>query len=221
MTPIEVYDSFIIKVNENAQTDNIAVDEGRFVYLFNEASNKYVEWILEKRNEDDVNYLNPILKTEEIDESVVKKKYQLFKFPKDYFDISNVSGVASSDCCKKVQMYMFSIKSENEGEVITNELYKPSIEYREAPYYLQNKSVKVFTDNFKVDIISLTYYKYPQKIQLQDEEDPESGFLNEDKELEFDNKVLDRIISIAASDNSLNTSNPKFQADKTRVVSKF
>ena len=42
-----------------------------------------------------------------------------------------------------------------------------------------------------------------------------------DKEMELDDKVLDRIISIGVSDFDLNTGNPKYQLDKSRVLSKF
>lgn len=221
MTPNQIYESFIIKTNENAQTDNIAVDKGRFVRIYNESANKFVEWVLEKKNEDDIRYLQPILTTKTETSSTKKEKYQLFKLPKDFFDLGNVSAKASSDCCSKVDIELFEIKTDNENIVIFDELMKPSIEYREAPFYLQENSVKVFKDNFTIDSVEITYYKYPQSIELVDEEDPESDFKNPDTHLEFDNKVIDRIISIAVSDNSLNTSNPRSQADKMRVITKF
>lgn len=221
MTPNQIYESFIIKTNENAQTDNIAVDKGRFVRIYNESANKFVEWVLEKKNEDDIRYLQPILTTKTETSSTKKEKYQLFKLPKDFFDLGNVSAKASSDCCSKVDIELFEIKTDNENIVMFDELRRPSIEYREAPFYLQENSVKVFKDNFTVDSVEITYYKYPQSIELVDEEDPESDFKNPDTHLEFDNKVIDRIISIAVSDNSLNTSNPRSQADKMRVITKF
>lgn len=221
MTPNDVYESFIIKVNENAQTDNIAVDRGRFVKLFNEASNKFVEWILEKKNEDDIRYLQPILRTKSENEYELKDGYQLFKLPKDFFDLGNVSGKGSTDCCKSVEFDIFEVKVGNQGEILNDELNKPNGEYREAPYYLEGNSVKIFIDNFKIDKVNITYYKYPQYIELTNPEDPESNFLNADQQMEFDDKVLDRIISIATAENSLNTGNPKFQGDKSRIVSKF
>lgn len=221
MTPNQVYESFIIKTNENAQTDNIAVDKGRFVKIFNEASNKFVEWILEKKNEDDIRYLQPILKTKIENEFIQKLHYQLFPLPNDFFDLGNVSGKGSTECCKEVDFDIFEVKVDNQGNIINDELSTPSAEYREAPFYLEGKKVKVFTDGFKIDNVEITYYKYPQYIELVNEDDPEGNFKNADTQLEFDDKVLDRIISIAASDNSFNTKNPNAQIDKTRVVSKF
>lgn len=221
MTPIQAYDSFIIKVNENAQTDNIATDRGRFVNIYNAASERYVEWILEKKNEDDIRYLNPILLTKEVSESDVKDGYQLFDLPKNFFDLGSVTGKATTECCKAVDFDIYEIKVDNEGVVLNDELNKPDAEYREAPYHLENKKVKIYTDNFKVDKIRIAYYKYPQYIELVDEDDPESKFKNEDTELEFDNKVINRILTIATAMNSFNTNDPNVQFDLSRVVSKF
>lgn len=221
MTPNQVYESFIIKVNENAATDNISVDRGRFVKLFNEGSNKFVEWILEKKNEDDIRYLNPILVTKSTNESEDKKKYQLFKLEKDFFDLGVVFAKGSGDCCKGVDIEVYEIKTGNTANVLFNDLIKPSFEYREAPYFLESKNIKVFTNGFHVDSLEVTYYKYPQRIDLVDEFDPESQLKDADDVMEFDDKVLDRIISIAASDNSLNTNNPNTQLRKQNVVSKF
>jgi len=221
MTPIQAYDSFIIKVNENAQTDNIATDRGRFVKLYNEASEKYVEWVLEKKNEDEIRYLNPVLITKTISDSDVKAGYQLFDLPSDFFDLGSVTGKATTECCKSVDFDIYEVKVDNEGVILNDELSKPDAEYREAPYHLENKKVKIYTDNFKVDNIRITYYKYPQYIELIDESDPESEFKDGDKELEFDNKVINRIISIAALSNSLNTGQQRAQLDINRVVSKF
>lgn len=221
MTPNEAYENFIIKVNENAQTDNISVDRGRFTRLFNEGSIKFVEWILEKKNEDDIRYINHLLTTKVESEFEQKDNYQLFKLPSDFFDLGNISGKGSTDCCKKVDFDIFEVKVDNQGVIINDELNKPNGEYREAPYYLEGKKIKVLTDNFIIDNVSISYYKYPQYIELIDEADPESKFKNEDTHMEFDDKALNRIISIASSDNSLNTGNPKAQLEKQRVVSKF
>lgn len=221
MTPNQVYESFIVKVNSNAQTDNISVDRGRFTKLFNEASNKFVEWTLDKKNEDDIRYIQVLLTTKEEVQSETKSNYQLFDLPKNFFDLGNVSGKGTTECCTKVGFDIFEVKVDNQGVIINDELNKPDGEYREAPYYLEGNKVKVFTDNFKIDSIEITYYRYPEYIELIDEFDPESKFKNGDEVMEFDDKALDRIVSIASADNSLNTGNSKAQIDRGRVISKF
>ena len=221
MTPIEIYESFIIKANENAQTDNIAVDRARFCYLYNEASIRFVEWFADKKNDDDIRYLAPVLVSSTITKITGNSKEQLAELPNNYLDLSNVNAIASSECCTKVAMDTWEIKSDNENIIINDADNEPSIEYREVPFYIQDGKIKFLVNNFEIDEVELTYYKYPTKIELNDPDDPESTFKNPDTQLEFDDKALNRIVSIAVTDYDLNTNNPKFQGDKSRVVSKF
>jgi hypothetical protein len=221
MNPIQIYESFIIKANKNAQTDNTAVDKGRFTKIYNEASNKFVEWTLDKKNGEDIKYIQELLDTKNITETTVKSNYQLFTLPKDYFASSTLSAKATGGCCTNIDMEeLFEIKSDNESILISDSNTKPSIEYRGTIYYFQNNTVKIFTDDFKIDSIGLTYYKKPSYIFLVDEDDPESGFKEEAKHLNLSDKAIDRIVSIAVSDYDLNTGDPKYQADKMRVISK-
>lgn len=221
MTPDKLYESFIVKVNANAQTNNVAVDRGRFCLLFNEASVKFIEWNLDKKNEDDFRSIQQMLTPKTIKQSQDKGNHQLFTLPSDYLDLETISALASSDCCSQVPITMIEIKAANEEFIISDSDTEPSIDYRETPYYLQDNKVKVFTKDFTIDSIDLIYYRYPKQIQLIDEDDPESGFRDNDQDLDFDKKALDRIISIAAADYDLNTANPKLQADKLRVSNKF
>lgn len=221
MTPIEIYESFIIKANENAQTDNIAVDKARFANLYNEASIKFVEWVLEKKNEDEIRYLAPVLGTKSLPAKDTNKKRVLFELPEDFLDLGNINAKATGGCCTDVDIELFEIKVDNENMILNDEDNKPSIEYREAPYYLTGGNVKVLVDDFKIPSLEITYYKYPQKIELADVEDPESDFKSPETHLEFDEKAINRIVSIAVADFSRNTNNPKFQGDISRVANKF
>ena len=47
MTPEQAYLKYIIKVEKNSTNDNISTDRGRFAYIFNEAQNKFIEWLLD------------------------------------------------------------------------------------------------------------------------------------------------------------------------------
>lgn len=221
MTPLDIYESFIIKANENAQTDNIAVSKGKFAVLYNEAAIKFVEWVLDKKNDDDIRYLAPILVHDTITDITGDKTQQSAKLPEDYMDLGNINAKASSNCCVRVDIELWEMKVENENTVLNDEFSKPSIDYRESPYYVKEGQIKILVDDYKIDLIDIMYYKYPTKIEINDPEDPESGFKNEDQHLDFDDKAINRIVSIAVSDYDLNTNNPKFQADKQRVVSKF
>lgn len=217
----EVYDRFIIKINKNAQTDNIQCDRGRFVELYNENKNKWLEWTLEKRNEDDIRYAQVLLNTsKEITSSIKKENSQEFSLPEDYFDLVNVNARASSDCCEREKIDLYEVKAENIDLELQDEFNKPSFDFRESLYQIASDKVIVYIDDFTIDKILLSYYKYPTKIELKNPEDPESGFKSGINIL-LDDKVIDRIVSMCASDFALNNDNPKYQAENQRVVQKF
>lgn len=216
----EVYGRFIIKINKNAQTDNVQCDRGRFVEIYNEEKNKWLEWTLEKRNEDDVRYAQVLkILNKKINPDKKNKNSQEFKLPEDYFDLLKVSAIASSDCCEKQELDLYELKGENTLLELQDESSKPSFDYRESLYELASDKVVVYTDDFTIDNINLSYYRYPVKLELEVPEDPESGF--KDVQLLLDDKVIDRIISMCAASFDLNNDNQKFQAGKQRVVSKF
>ncbi len=217
----EVYGKFIIKINKNAQTDNIQCDRGRFVEIYNEEKNKWLEWTLDKRNDDDIRYAQILLTLGEvIFSSKVNIDSQEFKLPKEYFDIADVYAIATSDCCEKQKIDLYELKAENTSLELQDESSKPSFDYRESLYQIASGNILVYKDDFTIDNIKLSYYKYPTKIELQNQEDPESGF-KAGITLLLDNKVIDRIISMCAASFDLNNDNQKFQAGKQRVVQKF
>ena len=54
-----------------------------------------------------------------------------------------------------------------------------------------------------------SYYRYPKQIQLFDEDDPESNFLEID--LDFDDKIIDRIISASVGGFYVNSASEEWQ----------
>lgn len=214
MTPEKAYEKFIVKINKNAQTNNISCDRGRFVLIYNESQNKEIETILEKRNEDDIRYIEKLLQPKTLSPAEKKDNYTTFKLADDYFDHSTVRGIASKDCCKEQVLDMHEIKSENENLVLFDDHNKPSFEWRETPYYISDGHIKAFKSDFEFDNLIHTYYRYPVQISLKNEDDPESKFINTN--IELDDKITDRILSRAASEFELNNNNPKYQADLQR-----
>lgn len=216
ITAEKAYEKFIIKINKNAQTNNISCSRGKFVLIYNENQNKEIEYILEeKRKEDDIRYIQKLLSTSKIVPNKKEKRYTLFELPTNFFDLSTILGVASKDCCKEEVLELYEIKSEDENSFMFDEFNKPSFEFREAPYYLSSGKIKVFKLDFEYDNLHLTYYRYPTQISLESEDNPESQFSN--TQIELDEKIVDRIISRCASDFELNNNNSKFQADDQRA----
>lgn len=215
------YDKFQIKVNNNSETGKIAVDRGRFVLIYNEAQNKLIEYILDKKNEDDIRYVQKILVSDHIiKESFSKLDYQEFELPKNYFDFSSAYAEASTDKCKGKKITLFELKDDDKTSILDDENNKPLFITRESFLHITSDKVKVYKGDFSIDRLLLSYYRYPVQIALENADNPESDF---DSTLnpEFDDKFVDRILSSASGEFELNTSNQKAQFDKQRAQQKL
>jgi len=221
MTSEQIYEQFIVKINKNAQTDFVHCDRGRFVILYNEAQDKYLEHLLEQKNEDSIRYAeNFVVPNQNLPVDSVVDDYTLFTIPTDYFDFISLIAKASTDYCQNATIRdMVETKLENIDLILGDEFNSPSFDYRQAPFKIANGQVIAYQKNFTYDSVLFTYYKYPQQIALVTPEDPESQFDNS-KESEWDNKSNNRIIDSTAARFFLNNDDAKYQATKIESIQK-
>lgn len=221
MNSTQAYKKFLIKTQENSTNDFAPVSRGRFVELMNEAYVKYMEYIYEKGNSEEIRYIQGLLvNNQKLEHKPGKLNYQLFKLPEDFFNHSSIYCVASHGGCSRVPITTHEIKDANKEVLLSDESTKPSFKYRETLYdYIDNK-IRIYTDGFKVDDLYLTYYRYPRKLTLKDPENPESQ-LDDSFELDLDDKAINRIISLAAKEFDINESNDRFKVNHLRTQSKI
>lgn len=220
MTTNQTYERFIIKINENATTDNISCDKGRFVVMYNNNQNRLVEHYLERKFEDDIRYIQKLLVDDlKISTSSKHLDHQDFELPKDFFDNSNLYCLASKGKCQKQKIDCFEIKDDDRNNILSDSNNNPSFKYREAPYHIASDKIKIYTsDEFTIDTAYLSYYRYPQQIGLINPENPESDFnLNNP---EFDDKFVNRVIDLCVADFQLNSDDQKFQMNRMNATNK-
>ena len=211
MKASEAYEKYLIKSEKNSINDGLSTDKGRFVILYNEYQNRFVEYTYEKKNEDDIRYIQKLLvESFPIKYNTKKNDFYLFSLPENYFDLSNVYGKGSKDSCINKKIDLFEIKDFDRNYILSDKFTSPSFEYREAPYIISDNSIKVFTNDFTIDSIILSYYRYPIQIKLLDSNNPESDF-DDTYDLDFDNKVIDRIISASVGGFDINNNSERWQ----------
>lgn len=201
MSPQKIYLSVINKLNKNLGTDNITVDKPRVVLTFNENQIRRVSLILENKRDDTLREIQKLLiANSSLNKIETKEDRVTFTLPKDYFEISSVYGLASKGTCKAKKMFLWEIKDPNYNEVLSNEHLKPSFEYQEIPYVVNNNSITVFkNDTFNIDKVFLTYYKYPTEIDI-------AGYVNLDNqnstdiEPELDDRFTNKVIAMTVED---------------------
>lgn len=222
MTINEAYLKFLEKINKNYTNDNLSGDRGRFISIFNEVQNKFVEWVLEKRNEDDIRDIQKLLKYDsrlKLKQKVLN--HQDFELPIDFFSFSNIQAYASNDSCKDKKLFLFEIKQENREELLQDEFNKPSFKYRESFYSFGSDDVKIYVDDFDISKVYLTYYRYPKQVDIE-------GYIKEDGTFsvnidpELDDKIVDRILTACSKDFNINSENlQRVQFDKDRIFTEI
>lgn len=215
------YEKFQIKINENFETSKIAVDRGRFVVIANEAQNKLIENIIDRKSNDEIRYIQKVLvKDLKIPKTTSNENADFFELPTNYFDFSSAYSKAHNGSCTDKKIFLYEIKDDNVSEILQDEFNKPSFLAREAPFDFSSDKLVAYKDNFTHDSLFLSYYRYPQQIRLIDENNPESNF-DENYPFEFDDKFVDRVISMAVSEMKINNEDPTYQISKQQALNKL
>lgn len=220
MTTEKVYEKLLTKL-DGVGSNNIAVDRRRAVLVINEAQNKLIEYFLSPvKRDENIRYVQKLLTDLEIPTgSLTSELYHKVELPDNYFEFSSIVGFGEKDNCKNKKINLWEIKDQNKDEILQDSFNKPSFKYREAPYVISEDHVKVYTlREFNLNKVILNYYRYPVQIRQLDEF-PESPF-DESYQLEFDDKMVDRIISNAVAELQMNIKDETFQINKNRTIQK-
>ena len=215
-----VYIKLVQKVNENFTNDNIAIDKSRAWLHINEAQNKWVEWNLQKRNDDSLRNLQAIL----VDDKLLKFKnthlqHSNYKLPENYFDFSNLTVFAEKEKCKDKKLLPIEIKDDNKHLLEADFNNQPSFEYRETFYNLSEGNVKIYFSDFDISKVYLSYYRYPKEIDFAGYI-KSTGLPSVASNPEWDSKIMDRIISIAAKDFNAIMGRQTYDIDTNQIISK-
>lgn len=220
MTIEQAYLQWLQLVDRNLTNNNISVDKPRFIMAFNSLQNRYLEWLLEKRNEDAIRYASPLLEpNKNLHKSISTPSYDSFDLPTDYFDFANLAVFASKAGCKDQRVFTFEVKSEDVEELLADVDNRPSFEYRETFYYTANNKINVFKSDFSVDKAQLTYYRYPKKVDIVGYI-KEDGSNSSDVDPEWDDKAVIRILIAMSKEYAANNADAnKYQIERDRLFS--
>ena len=218
----EAYVTFVDLVNRNLTSNNLNVDKPRFINLFNKISIEYVSWILDKRSDDGIRYISPLLIIRApLAINEITDEFTSFTLPKDYFDLANFHAYGTYKKCKDVRIKTFEVKSEDIEELLNDDANIPSFEYRETFYLVDSNRVTAYQDNFKITRGLLSYYRYPKKVDIE-------GYIHLDKthsknvDPELDDKVVHKILTAMAKQfASSNGDSNAYQLHKDKLFSEI
>lgn len=212
MKASEVYDRFILKSEKNSTNDFISTDKRRFAELYNEAQIRMVEFFYDQKTDDNLRYINSLLVIDKDLEIKIKERdFYSFKLPENYFEYSSAYALGSKGECSGEKIELIKeLDDFNRPHYLSDEFTSPSFEYRETLYNIGGNNLNVFYKDFDIDRVFLTYYRYPKSIKLENPDNPESYF-DDSYDLDFDEKMINRIISRAVSNLDINTGSERWQ----------
>lgn len=220
MTAEQIEQSILIQLQANGTTDKIQTNRGRIAVTYNRVQNQVIEYLIDK-SDDDNRYLQKIkelnIKLNKV--PTVKENLSKFELPKNYFDFINVEAFASKEDCKNQRLNLREIKGANKNTLLTDEFSKPSFKYRESLYLIAKDTINFYKEGFEIDNAYMDYYRYPTQMSLENPLNPESHFTK--GQMEFDDKLTNKIITLTSSALMLNGNDPKYQALKQEVLQKI
>lgn len=216
----ETYLKFLNKVNKNFINDNIAVDKGRFVIIFNEAQRKYVDWVISQNNTSLIRNIKKLkVNNEELSKSDNFEDIDSFSLPSNFFRFINVRAIAKKGSCSDYLDILTEVKGENTHELYNDNDNEPSFEYRESFYNFGNDSIDVYKKDFEITNVFLTYYRFPKSVDI-------AGYYKidntvpQDIDSEFSDDIVDKILDICVKDFNVNSDNlERYQIDNNEIIS--
>tara|TARA_R110000772_G_scaffold59348_9_gene134410 strand:+ start:2216 stop:2884 length:669 start_codon:yes stop_codon:yes gene_type:complete len=214
------YLQFLNLVNRNMTNNKVNVDKPRFIILYNDVANKYVEWILEKRNEDAIRYVAPLLvPNKKLSNRRSKHTYDEFALPDDYFDLANLHIHAGGKSCGGVELKAWEIKAEDVEEKYNDKFQEPSLPWRDTFYHTADNKVLVYKKDFSIQEAFLSYYRYPVQVDIIGYTHID-GTPSQSVHPELGDKVIGRILLAMSKEfSAINGDSQGYQVDNARLFS--
>lgn len=202
MTIQESYVKFLQKVNKDNTSDNVYVDKGRFVLIFNEQQNRWLEQQFTKRDFQSLLGIQELLvdDLELINGTTIPyQKHIEFKLPEDYFNYVTAYVLADKGDCKNKIVRAWLIKPFDINDKVRDEYNKPSFEYEETLLIIANGHIHVYFDDFVVNKLVFSYYRFAKQVDI-------AGYIridgtnSTDIDPELTDQFVDEIISRCAEE---------------------
>lgn len=198
VAPDIIYIKLLTKVNKGNSQGNIAIDKDRFVLLFNECKNRWVERHLKEKDSILIDSLSEIVKTEQLLNGNDKTVYTEFKIPEDFYELALATCEAQRNECKKT-LFLRAVKNQDKNQLRFNSNYKPDFDFEWSFVSLQGGYLRVYQDDFKVNKVSMEYYKVIPSIDIEGYTHLD-GSASSNIGIELSEQYVDQIINVTAEE---------------------
>ncbi len=199
MTVLECYQYINNRLNKLSTNAGDNIPKFQFVEAFNAVQDQWVEARvkLNDTNTVRIDELQPITIALNI-VPIKNKDYSYISLPDDYYHIKRIIGYLPCP------LYAYPAKESDVNRLLSDEFWKPSIEWEETFYTIMNNQVRVYGD-FNIPNLEIIYYRTPRRINMVDGYNGlVTGEPNTDIDPEFKNasllEILNETVVLLASD---------------------
>jgi hypothetical protein len=210
MKAIELYKSFLLKINKNDTNSNISISKGEFVILYNEQKKIWLsEKIKVKSNDIDIHDLERLyVKDKEIKKSKSDNNSSYFKLPDDFYMYDSSYSLAKKEQCVR-ELSNWLVKPKNVNILLNDTNNSPSFEYEETICIISQNQMVVYKDTFEIEKIFLSYYKEPINIDIEGYIKFDGTLSTDINPLDLDDKSISEIINRCALETIRIYENPE------------
>jgi len=217
VSPELIYIKFLNKVNKGNTQGDIAVDKERFVLIFNEVKNRWVERHLKVKDSILIDSLWEIVKTQNLYNGVKKQDYYEFYIPDDFYELVLANCNAKRKYCKK-RIFLREVKNQDKNVLRSNSNYKPDFDFEWSFVSIQNNYIRVYVTDFEVEDVTIEYYQVIPNLDIE-------GYIHLDGTpstnvpIPLSEQYVDQIINLAAEEferNFQNAQDLQIAKDRTR-----
>ena len=220
MTSQEAYVSFLNLANKLNSNDDVNIDIGRFVLLYNKHAKV---WLGQK-----VRHTRSTQKIDEI-QQLIKEDVPLtpintttdhvdFQLPSDWFDHINGYALCTRDTCEGKVINADQAKNEEKRLILFDENWRPDFDFEWLPITIGQGKVQVYFKEFTIDSFKVDYYRFPKDIDIQGYIKPDNVTPSTTINPDIDDVYVNEIIDLVVADVSrIYQNNEKVQLDLNRI----
>lgn len=220
MTSQEAYVTFLLLANKLTSNDNINIDIGRFVLLYNKAAKLWLDQRVRKtkasQNIDQIQQL--VIENAPLTIANSTQDRVDFELPKDWFDHIGGYAICTRDTCTGKIINADQVKNEEKRLILFDENWRPDFDFEWLPITIGEDFIQVFFKNFTITEFYLDYYKYPRDIDIEGYTKPDNTTQSTNIDPELDDIYVNEIIDLVVADVSrIYQNNEKMQLDLNRI----
>lgn len=200
MTSQEAYVSFLNLADKLNSNDDVNIDIGRFVLLYNKHAKVWLEQKVRRdRSTRNVDELQQLIREDVPLNAVnVADDHIDFKLPADWYEhISGYALCTRGTCTGKV-INADQAKNEEKRLILFDENWRPDFDFEWLPITVGEDKVQVYYKDFTIDSFKIDYYRYPIDIDIAGYIKPDnitpSTTINPDLDDIYVNEIIDLVV---------------------------